>query len=282
MGMSRKNVLGVGTSAFHRIAYGDWGEPSNPNVLLCVHGLARNSRDFDFLAAAMEDRYRVLCPDVLGRGDSDWAQDVSDYTTERYLCDVVAVLARTDASAVDWVGTSMGGLIGIAAAAMPGTPVRRLVINDIGPFVPNAALRRIASYVGQDPHFKDRDAASTHFRSVYDTLGPMTEAQWAHIMEHGLRPHDSGGYRLAYDPAIAIGFRELADSDLDMWSLWDRIDVPVLVLRGGKSDVLPADVAREMSQRGPKAEVVEIPGWGHPPMLMNAHQIGLVRDWLLG
>ena len=281
MGVTRSDVLAAGQAAFHRLAYGDWGEPTNPNVLFCVHGLARNRRDFDVLAAAMEDRYRVICPDVLGRGDSDWARDAADYNTQRYLSDMSAVLARIDASAVDWVGTSMGGLIGMTAAAMPGSPIRRLVINDIGPFVPNAALRRIADYVGNDPRFEDMEAARSHFRSVYDTFGEITDRQWAHIVEHGVRPHPDGGYRLAYDPDIAIGFRDLADADLDMWALWDRIDVPVLVLRGAESDILPADVAREMSQRGPKAEIVEFPGWGHPPMLMDADQIGIVRDWLL-
>ncbi|MEM9685011.1 MAG: alpha/beta fold hydrolase, partial [Pseudomonadota bacterium] len=171
MGMTRNDVLAAGQAAFHRLAYGDWGEPANPNVLFCVHGLARNSRDFDFLAAAMEDRYRVICPDVLGRGDSDWARDPADYNTQRYLSDMSTVLARIDATTIDWVGTSMGGLIGMTAAAMPGSPIRRLVINDIGPFVPNAALRRIAGYVGNDPRFEDMAAARAHFRSVYDTFG---------------------------------------------------------------------------------------------------------------
>jgi pimeloyl-ACP methyl ester carboxylesterase len=280
MGMSRHSLLAVGSSAFHRLAYVAWGAPAAP-VLLCVHGLTRNGRDFDFLAAALEDSFRVICPDVLGRGASAGAASAKDYNTAQYVADATALIARLGVERVDWLGTSMGGLMGLFAASLPGTPIRHLVLNDIGPFVPKASLERIAAYVGTDPRFDDIGGVEQYLRTVHAPFGDLTEAQWRHLATHGARPLDGGGYGLAYDPKIGDAFRAAPIADLDLWALWDRIECPVLVLRGAESDLLTREVAEEMTQRGPKAELIEFAGCGHAPALMAPEQITAVRDWLL-
>lgn len=280
MGMTRHTLLGVGSQAFHRLAYVAWGAPEGQRVLVCVHGLTRNGRDFDFIAAALEDRYRVVCPDVVGRGASAWAASPADYALPQYLADATALLARLGVETVDWLGTSMGGMIGMVAAATPGSPVRRLILNDIGPLIPKAALTRIADYVGTDPHFPDIEAVEQYFRTVHAPFGALSDAQWRHMAVHGARPLDGGGLGLAYDPAIGAAFRGGAAADIDMWAIWDRITCPVLVLRGAESDLLLRATAEEMMRRGPKAELIEFPGCGHAPSLMEARQIAAVRDWL--
>jgi pimeloyl-ACP methyl ester carboxylesterase len=280
MAMTRHSVLGMGSSAFHRLAYYAWGAPENPHVLVCVHGLTRNGRDFDFLAAALEDRYRVLCPDVLGRGSSDWAAVPADYTNRQYVADALLLLAQERAGSVDWLGTSMGGLMGMIAAAMPGTPVRRLILNDIGPWIPKASLERIAGYVGKDPRFADISAVERYHRDVHAPFGDLTDAQWRHLAANNARPLAGGGYGLAYDPAIGEAFTAGPIVNIDLWSLWDRIACPVLVLRGADSDLLTRDVAAEMTRRGPKAALIEFAGCGHAPALMSPEQISAVRDWL--
>jgi pimeloyl-ACP methyl ester carboxylesterase len=281
MGMSRHSLLAVGSSAFHRLAYGAWGAPGSARVLLCVHGLTRNGRDFDFLAAALEDSYRVVCPDVLGRGASARAASTKDYQIAQYVADATALIARLGVERVDWLGTSMGGLMGLFAASLPGTPIRRLVLNDIGPFVPKASLERIAAYVGTNPRFADIDGVEQYLRTVHAPFGDLTDTQWRHLATHGALPLDGGGYGLAYDPKIGDAFRAAPIADLDLWALWDRIECPVLVLRGAESDLLTRSVAEEMTQRGPKAELIEFANCGHAPALMAPEQIAAVRDWLL-
>jgi pimeloyl-ACP methyl ester carboxylesterase len=280
--MTRHSVLGMGSAAFHRLAYTAWGAPGSPRALLCVHGLTRNGRDFDFLAAALEDRYRVLCPDVLGRGASGWAASAADYTNRQYVADAMLLLAREGMEAADWLGTSMGGLMGMIAAAMPGTPVRRLILNDVGPWIPKASLDRIAGYVGKDPRFADIAAVERYHREVHAPFGDLTDAQWRHLAVNNARPLPDGCYGLAYDPAIGDAFRAHPTADVDLWALWERIECPVLVLRGAESDLLTREVAAEMTRRGPKATLIEFAGCGHAPALMSADQITVVRDWLMG
>jgi len=282
MGMRQRRFLGLGSAAFHRLAYVEWGAPQNPEVLFCVHGLTRNGRDFDYIAAALEDRYRVLCPDVLGRGASAWAANARDYGYPQYVADANALLARSGAEAVDWLGTSMGGIIGMILAATPGTPIRRLILNDIGPWITKASLDRIAGYVGSDPQFDDMAGVEAYLRTVHAPFGALDDAQWRHLAAHSARAREGGGYALAYDPKIGDAFRVNPIADVDMWPIWDRIAVPVLVLRGAQSDLLTAEVAAEMTRRGPKAELVEFPDCGHAPALMDPAQIATVRDWLLG
>ncbi len=277
-GMRKRSYLGLGPHGFHRLAYVEWGDPAAGRTVVCVHGMTRNGRDFDDLARALaeEDR-RVACPDVAGRGESDWLAVKEDYGFPQYLADMNALLARLDVATVDWVGTSMGGLIGMMLAALPGTPIRRLVMNDIGPFIPKAALDRLGRYVGKDPSFPDPAAAEAYVREVYAPFGPLPDEKWRHIAEHSIRRAADGSWRLRYDPAIA---GTLAGEDVDLWQVWEGVECPVLVLRGAESDILPAAVAEEMATRGPRAEVLELPGIGHAPALMTDDQIRIVRDFL--
>jgi pimeloyl-ACP methyl ester carboxylesterase len=279
--MRTGSVLGLGPHGFHRVAYVEWGERAAPRTLVCAHGLTRNGRDFDRLATALADAFRVVCPDVVGRGRSDWLTQAEGYGYPQYLADMAALIARLDVLEVDWVGTSMGGLIGMMLAAQPNTPIRRLVLNDVGPFLPKAALERIAGYVGQDPRFETLEALEAYLRRVHAPFGPLPDAAWRHLAEHGHRRLPDGGFGLAYDPAIGAAFRQ-GVQDVDLWSVWDAVRCPVLVLRGAESDLLSAETAAEMERRGPRARVVTFPGIGHAPALVAEDQIAVVRGWLLG
>jgi pimeloyl-ACP methyl ester carboxylesterase len=266
----------------HRIAYLEWGDPKNERVLVCGHGLTRCARDFDTLAAALSDRYRVVCPDVAGRGDSEWLPDPMLYQLPQYVSDMVTLIARLDVEYVHWLGTSMGGVIGMALAALPGTPVRKLVVNDAGPVFAKASLERIATYVGMAPVYPDIAMAEKYIRAVSAPFGPHTDAEWRFLTEVVLRKNPDGSLRMHYDPKLAVPFRALMpEKDLELWSLWDAIRCPTLVLRGAQSDLLARDTCDQMTQRGPKATVVEIPGVGHAPTLMHEDQIAIVRQFLL-
>jgi len=279
--MRHRRVQCVSAHGLHHMAYTEWGDPKNPKVLVCVHGLTRNGRDFDFLAQALADEYRVVCPDVVGRGKSDWLLNKDDYGFPLYVADMFTLLARLDAEQVDWVGTSMGGLIGMLVASMPGTPIKTLVLNDVGPMITVDAIRRIAEYVGNAPVFADKAAAMAYIREVSAPFGPLTDAQWAHLTEHAIKPSE-GGYTMIYDPGIAEPFRKTPlIANVDLWGMYDAITCPTLVIRGAESDLLLHETALEMASRGPKAKLAEIPGVGHAPMLLDAPQIGIVRNFLL-
>ena len=281
MGMRSSYVRGLSSRGFHRVHYTEWGDPANQKVLICVHGLTRNGRDFDFFAAALENEYRIFSPDVVGRGESDWLTNKVDYGYPQYMLDMNVLIARSHAEQVDWVGTSMGGLIGMFLAAQPNTPIRKLVINDVGPFIPKAALARIASYVGKPISFAGLDEMESYLRTIAASFGPLTDEQWRHLTVHGARRLEDGRYAFRYDPGIAEGFKALVDQDVDLWPVWDAIRCPVLVLRGEQSDVLTREDAEAMTQRGPRATLVELAGIGHAPALMAEDQIATVRDWLL-
>jgi pimeloyl-ACP methyl ester carboxylesterase len=182
---------------------------------------------------------------------------------------------------VDWLGTSMGGILGMLMAGLPGTPVRRLIVNDVGPFLPKAALERIGGYVGTRREFDDLEALEAYLREVHADFGDLTDDQWRHMARHGHRRLDNGKFTLSYDPAIADNFKAGPIEDADMWAFWDAIQCSVLALRGVNSDLLLKADAEAMTRRGPKAECVEIEGCGHAPALMAADQVALVRDWLL-
>lgn len=270
----------LGPRGFHRLRYLEWGDGANPRVVLCVHGLTRNAHDFDALAARLSGRYRVLAVDVAGRGGSDWLTDKADYGYPRYLADMATLIARTGATHVDWIGTSMGGLIGMLLAALPGSPLRRLVINDVGPFIPKAALERIAAYVGQNPTFDSLAALEDHLRKVHAPFGPLTDAQWRMMAAQGARRLDDGRFALGYDPGIAEPFRN-GVSDVDLWGVWAGILTPVLILRGAASDVLPADTAARMVATAPAgARLIEFAGIGHAPALLTDDQIAPIEAFL--
>lgn len=284
--MSRNSFQGLSSSGFHRISYTEWGDARSAHVVICVHGLTRNARDFDALAQALEFRCRVICPDLVGRGQSDWLERKDEYTYPQYMADMAALIARVTASAdagavIDWVGTSVGGLIGMLLAAAAHNPIRRLVVNDIGPVIPKAALERIAMYVGRAPRFESLADAESYVRMVSASFGPLTDQQWRHLTMHNVRQDPDGSWAMNYDPGIGAAFANVPSQDIALWDQWDRISAPVLVLRGAHSDLLLATTADEMMRRGPAARLVEFADIGHAPALMADDQVRAVRDFLL-
>lgn len=278
--MIERSLSAIGPHGFHRLTYVEWPGPKDAPVLLCIHGLTRNARDFDVLAEALSSRYRVICPDMPGRGKSEWLADGMDYGYPLYLSDIAALIARLDVERVDWVGTSMGGLIGILTACLPGAPIRRLVINDVGPLVPKDGLQRIADYVGLDPSFADLAALEAALRFIHAPFGKLTDQQWRAMAIHSSRRKPDGQLGLNYDPKIAETFKQGPIEDVDLWAQWDKITCPTLVLRGERSDILRASDAALMTERGPRAKLVELSGIGHAPALMAEDQIAIIRDFL--
>ena len=278
--MIEKNFLSLTTRGFHRVAYNEWGRADSPQTVICVHGLTRNSRDFDALAEALERSRRVACVDLVGRGRSDWLADKQQYNFATYCADMVALMARLGEETFDWVGTSLGGFIGMFLAAQPNSPIRRLVLIDAGAFVPKSAPQRMLQYVGVERSFESLSEAEEYFRGIYKTFGPLTDAQWAELTRHSVRrrPEDRA-YTLTYDPDIVAPMRN--PQDLNLWPVWEQIRCPVLLLRGADSDVLTPDVVERMLKRGPKTELVEFPGVGHAPALRDAKQIDVIKRWLL-
>lgn len=283
--MRESKVKCLSTAGFHQMAYVEWGVADNPQVLVCVHGLTRNGRDFDFLAQALAADYRVVCPDVVGRGKSDWLSNKSLYVMPQYCADLTTLLARLNVETVDWLGTSMGGLIGMALAAQPGSPIRRLILNDAGPVVSAVSLARIGDYLGSSPRFDSIEQAEAYVRAVSAPFGPHTDAQWRHLTVHAVREAADGKIEFRYDPGIAQVYQQgqqlSGGKDVELWPLFDAITCPTLLLRGEQSDLLTPQTAQAMTQRGPRAQLVEIPGVGHAPTLMNEAQIAPVRDFLL-
>ncbi len=278
--MRDSHFLGLTQSGFHRVAYTEWGYAKTSRVLICVHGLTRNGRDFDALAFSLQDHYRVICPDIVGRGKSDSLANKGDYGYPQYLADMNALIARSGAEQVDWVGTSMGGIIGMALAAMPGSPIRRLVINDVGFRVPKAALERIALYVGKDPVFDSYAAFKDYIKEISMSFGLQTEEQWEHIARTTAKIGADGKVRCNYDPGIGDAFRKMPIADVDLSAYWQGVRCPVLITRGAQSDLLLPDTFEAMKKR-PATEWVEFAGVGHAPMFMDESQIAPVREFLL-
>ena len=264
---------------FHSVTYYEWGDAANPRVAICVHGLGRNGRDFDVVAEALAPTHRILAVDMPGRGRSEWLADPGDYVFPTYLTTLTALIARSGASDVDWIGTSMGGLLGIVVAAQQKTPIRRLVVNDVGPQLEPAALARIGTYIGQDPTFATFNDIAAYLRQISAPFGPLDDAQWEYITRTNVRERADGRWCLAYDPGIAVPFRNAA-APPDLWPLWDAIRCPVLVLRGAQSDLLSAGTAAAMAARGPRPRVVAFEGVGHAPMLLDPAQFGPIVDFL--
>lgn len=279
-----RHVQCLGSKGLHRMAYWEWGDPAQSHVVVCAHGLSRQGRDFDTLARALCGQVRVVCPDVVGRGCSDWLSDPMGYAIPAYVADMVTLLARLDAQVVDWVGTSMGGLIGLGLAALPASPLRRLVLNDVGPAIEPASLARIGSYLGQPAHWASLDEAADALWAISQGFGPHTREQWLALTRPMLRP-DGAGFKPHYDPAIATPFRlitpELAQAgEAALWQAYDSLRIPVLLLRGAQSDLLSPATAQAMTVRGPKARLVEVAGVGHAPMLVQPDQLAVVTDFL--
>jgi pimeloyl-ACP methyl ester carboxylesterase len=278
----RESVLCAGLSGLHRLSYVEWGDAANPRVLMCVHGLTRSARDFDPFARALSGHYRVVCPDMPGRGESDWLENPMDYATPLYVGSLVTLIARLGVESVDWVGTSMGGLIGMALASLAKNPIRRLVLNEAGAVVSGVSLNRIGAYVGKAPVFSSFDAAVNYVRTVSVFFGPHADAEWRFLAEHYVRRQPDGRYRVHYDPAIAVPFNAAAPHrDVELWPVWEAIRCPTLVIRGGLSDLLSRETVERMKITGPHAQAIELPGIGHAPTLMHQDQIEIVSAFLL-
>ena len=285
-------------SGGHRMAYWQWGEHSADHVIVCVHGLSRQGRDFDVLAQGLLARsklpLRVVCPDVAGRGRSDWLKDPMGYGVPTYAADMLALLAQLNAQAaigtLDWLGTSMGGLIGMAVCGTPNlqlpVPVRRLVLNDVGPVVEWQAIQRIGAYLGKTGQFGSVDEAAAAMWAISTSFGPHTPEQWLALSRPMVKPVPEGGFTLHYDPAIAAPIRAMTQEAAmqgqeALWQLYDHITARTLITRGADSDLLSRDTALAMTQRGPKARVVEFPGVGHAPTFVTDNQIEAVASFLL-
>lgn len=281
-GMIERHTACLGPSGFHRLAYNEWCGPAGAPTLVCVHGLSRNARDFDAVAAALSRHYRVICPDMPGRGRSDWLPNPAEYSLPLYLADCAALIARLDIESVDWIGTSMGALIGMMLAAQRNSPIRKLVLNDAGAFVSGAGLNRIGGYLGNDATFESIEAMEATVRRDHAPYGPLSDAQWRKLTIDSAREKPGGGYGFNYDPRLADPYKAGPLGDVDLWSVWDAVCCPTLLLRGENSDIVSREVAEAMTERGPKATLVEFAGIGHAPQLLSEDQIGAVRDFLLG
>jgi len=273
----------------HRMAYWQWaqtGHLDQPRTLVCVHGLSRQGRDFDALARDLSSHYRVVCPDVVGRGKSDRLADPMGYAIPGYVADMVTLVARLDVEQVDWVGTSMGGLIGLGLASLPGSPVRKLVLNDVGPAVEPVAIERIKTYLGVPLTWQTVEEAAAALWRVSQSFGPHSPEEWLELTRPQLVGAPGGGLMSHYDPAIATPVRAMTPEMLKAaeamtWQAYDRIRCPTLLLRGRDSDLLLPATAKAMTERGPKARLVEFEGVGHAPTLVAADQRAAVRQFLL-
>lgn len=285
----------------HRMAWWQWGETAAPHAIVCVHGLTRQGRDFDVLARALLVRagaqgraIRVICPDVVGRGQSDWLRDPAGYDYPNYVADMLVLLAclHQDAALAgfDWVGTSMGGIIGMTLAGMPGLPLPaplvRLLLNDVGPRIEWPAIEVMREHVGRSPDFDSLEAGAAYLRVLSPGFGPFTDAAWLALSRPMFRHDPDGRWRLRYDPAIAASMagvtpETLAQAEAQLWGFYDRIGAETLLLHGAESDLLSMATAQAMGRRGPRARRIEIPGVGHAPMLRDAAQVQPVVDFLL-
>jgi pimeloyl-ACP methyl ester carboxylesterase len=259
--------------------YAEWGDAHNPRVLVCVHGLTRSGRDFDYLAERLCDAYRVVCPDIAGRGHSDWLRDPVDYTYATYNHDMSTLIASLHAETVDWLGTSMGGIIGMILSSLPGSPLRKLVLNDVGCLIPKASLERIGQYVGREPVFDSIEALEAAMRAA-SPFGDLSAEQWRHLALHVARRGDDGRWGFRYDPGIRRNFETAVAGDVDLRGFWRGVHGPVLVIRGENSDLLLPETLEEMCAR-PHTERLVVPRTGHAPMLMDDFQVGAVRHFLL-
>jgi pimeloyl-ACP methyl ester carboxylesterase len=281
-----KQVDVIGRGGFHKLAYADWGPPKAERTVVCVHGVSRNGHDFDVLAASLAGQgMRVIVPDLPGRGRSEWLASPSHYTDRAYVRAMSTLIARLDVEQVDWVGTSLGGHIGMLMASERGTPVRRLVLNDFGARVSAAALRRIGSYLTRSWRFASLDEVEAHLRDVHAAFGKLSDAQWRHLAQHSAVEDDAGRLRFRFDPGIGMRFAIPILLDVILWHVWDKIVCPVLILRGEDSDLLARSTVDAMLKRGPGAiagrvTAVEFPDCGHAPALMDDAQIGVIQNYL--
>jgi pimeloyl-ACP methyl ester carboxylesterase len=268
----------------YQMAYWQWGDPTNDQVLLCVHGLTRNGRDFDELAQELAPDYRIICPDIVGRGKSDWLTHPENYNYQTYQQDILTLLKHLEITQVDWLGTSMGGIIAMFLAAQSPSIIKRLILNDVGAVIPKAALQRIAKYVLiGDRLFSDFTAVEQHIRRNYAGFGQLTDGQWQQLAQRSVTRLPDGNYRLNYDPNISHPFRNQKMNDLQdvaLWELWKLLTCPILLLHGRESDLLSPEIIEEMQKQKPEMEVIHFDKVGHAPALMDEIQIQSIKHWL--
>jgi pimeloyl-ACP methyl ester carboxylesterase len=281
-----RSVQCLSPAGLHRMAYKEWGDANNPKVLVCVHGLSRVSDDFDTLAESLASDYRVICPDVVGRGRSDWLPNPQHYIIPQYVADMMTLLARINAETVHWLGTSMGGLIGLGLASLPESPIGKLILNDIGPSINPSALARIGHYIGEAVQFATFDEAAGYIRKISASFGKLTDEEWHKFAADVLRQNADGQWIRHYDLGLAVPFSAATEASGQMaeamlWAAFDAIKCPTLLIRGAQSDLLTTEVAQAMLQRGPRPDFIELPDVGHAPALLHAPEISQIRDWLL-
>jgi len=279
-------VKGLSFHGFHRVHYTVWDQnprkaDKDKNTLLCVHGVSRNGRDFDHLGKIMSEDYRVVCPDLVGRGESDHLLSKEGYDYLQYNADMNALLARLHVNKVDWVGVSLGGIIGMFFAGLPQSPIRKLVVVDVGPTIARDSLVKIGEYIGRAPEFDTKEEVASYLRDIYSEFYPLTDEDMKHMIKHASKRTKQGKYLLKMDPAVGDAFRDsITLYDVDMWDIWDKISCPVLILRGENSSFFDRKTAKEMQTRGPKSTFVEVPHAGHTPTLRNNEQVKIIQEWL--
>lgn len=278
--MKTHYITSCSIGGLHKLAYSSWGDNDNPNVLICSHGLTRNRHDFDLLAEKLSSKRRVICFDLPGRGESDWLNNKMAYDYNQYTVDALMVIARSGAETVDWLGTSMGGLLGMALASLNNSPIRKLILNDVGPLVPKAALLRIADYVGQQPQVDTPAELKAYIKTIYAGFGELSDEQWQQMLQFGQRTLKNGKLTLNYDPDISVVFKSKPLEDIDLWPLWANIEQETLVIRGETSDLLQLATAEKMLSSKPNAKLINIPNTAHSPALMNDTDIAQIENWL--
>ncbi|MYD76497.1 MAG: alpha/beta hydrolase [Gammaproteobacteria bacterium] len=265
----------------HEMQWTEWGREDHPHVVVCAHGLTRNGRDFDFLAKRLAKSCRVICPDYPGRGQSPNLTDPQYYAIEQYAKDSQAMVSTLKYEQLDWVGTSMGGLIGMTLVASLTNPITKMILNDVGAFIPRQSMIDLADDLSIHPHFESMEEAYDYFREAYAGFGRLDDHHYIHMAEHGVWPSPDGpGYVLARDPAIIDQFAALPSADIDLWWIWEMIKIPVLIIRGEESGLLLPETVRKMQELHSGAAAVEFSACGHAPSLMVDDQIEAVAHWL--
>ena len=264
----------------HQMVYYEWGNPQNPRVLVCLHGLTRNSRDFDFLAAALHNDYRILAPDLIGRGKSDWLKDPELYTIHQYVADMMGWMHQLGLKEVDWLGVSLGGIIGMLIAGLPHSPVQHLALVDIGPIVKRTSVVHLSSEVAENPVFKSLGELKDFLKKTYATTGTMESYHWDHLLAYDHITLPDGTFARAYDPELFRSFVPMQHEDIVFWPVFEALHLPMFVLHGEKSVVLTPDICAEMKRLQPSITFVDLPGITHAPSMMDEKHIGLVKQWL--
>jgi pimeloyl-ACP methyl ester carboxylesterase len=279
--MQTHHILGFTEQGFHKVVYHEWGDPEQANALICAHGFTRNSHDFDFLAERFKSHYRVICPDIVGRGESDWLPLSTHYEPLQYIRDMTILLGRINAKTVTWIGTSMGGLIGIILAAMPQTPIKRLILNDVGPFIAKKSMQGLGTALANATEFATLVELEQHLKKIYMGFGPLEERHWQHILKYDHKKNSNGKYRRNYDPAIVQQLHTNQQMELNLWPYWAHVTQPTLVLHGLLSEMLTPGTAQKMQVDKPNVTLIDLPHIGHPASLMIDSEIELVANWLI-